>query len=191
MIMSGYIALLAEGEEGWIKLVVPVVIGIFYIISAIAKGKAGNEENAANKQGTGRPQKLPMQPGRTPQRPVPRRYAERPGPAPGSQRPKDTAGRVVKPMPIARPVSPGKLEYNLIEKPPRLQVPDLVGAIPIEKPAAAAIAPQVPPPVEVQKVTTVGQTALGRLEARLRDPATLREAIILREILDRPLALRA
>ncbi len=204
MMMSGHFALLADSDEGWIKLVVPVVIGIFYILSAIAKSKGG-DQNESDKQGPLKQQKPQTQPGRAAQRPVPRRYAERPAPvmphaqpqrqpmrpspAAVSQRPQVPARPVPRPIPAGRHIGPGSIERSLKDK--LAQASGLTGAIPIEKPVAVAIAaPQTPPPGEVRKPAAVGQTALERLEARLRDPAALREAIVLREILDKPLALR-
>jgi hypothetical protein len=203
MIMSVYPALLAASEEGWIKLVVPVVIGIFYIVSAIAKSKGG-EQNESSKQGPAKPQKPQTQPARVAQRPVPRRYAEKPGPgvnlgrphrqpmtpspAKVSQRPQVAARPAPRAIPTTQPIGPGSIERSLKDK--LAQASGLSGAIPIEKPAVAVMATQTPSPGEVQKVAVAGQTLLGSLETRLRNPAALREAIILREILDKPLALR-
>jgi hypothetical protein len=221
-----FVALAAGDGESIFKLIVPVVIIIFYIIAAIGKAKKGDEEGEGEEQEqhpqahAGRPtpqQQRPMQqrtPSPLPQRPAPQ---QRPGPmqmpgqmrpiarqAPQPQRPmpvpqqrpaspesrKGMFERVSKPISTAQPASVGKLEKGLHEKAERAErEPERV--LHAERVVDMALKPTVIPTAEVATVESVDVVVdLTEVQLDVRSIHKLREAIILREILDKPVALR-
>jgi hypothetical protein len=199
------VVLLGAGDESIFKLIVPIAIAIIYIISAI-KGKGQQEQQEGEEETPPQPpvrrDRVPRQERPRPieQRPIPqqripgpqrnmRTQPAPPKPAPSERRPREVFDRVNRPISTAEPASVEKLEHSLEEKIQRMEVqPDHV--LRAEQVVEAALKPNVIPSEEVATVDTVEEVDLSEIEIDLQNPNKIREAILFREILDKPLALR-
>jgi hypothetical protein len=220
------LVVLAAGDgDAIFKLIVPIVIAIFYILAAIGKAKKGNEQQESEEEEQeqrpqppaqrppqqSRPQPMrtpapmpqrpvaqqapkPMQPGQP--RPVPRPMPQRsagqvpqPRPAPTERHPREVFDRVTKPISTAGPASVERLEERLQEKAKRAErEPERV--MHAEHVVDMALKPTIIPTAEVAEVQSLEEVDLGEVQINLRHLHKVREAIILKEILDKPLALR-
>jgi hypothetical protein len=206
------IVLLGAGDEGWIRLIVPVVIVIAYVLSAIGRNRGQNQQEEDEQEETPQPpvrrDRVPQQAPRLPrqepppiaQRPIPQRL---PGPqrtmrtqpvpikpAPSERHPREVFDRVNKPISTAEPKSVEKLEHSLDEKLKRVEKVQPAHVLHAEQVVEAALKPTVIPSAEVQPVEIVEEVDISEIEIDLQNPNKLREAILFREILDKPLALR-
>lgn len=219
-----FVVLAAGDSEGLFKLIVPIVIAIFYIIAAIGKARKGTDEQESEEEKPSQPAQRPApqqqpqrpQPMRTPGpipqrpvpqqgprpmqtpgpvRPIPRPMTQRPTPAPPrpvptQRHPQEVFEKVTRPIPTATPTSVGRLEDALKDKAVRAEK-EPAKVLKAEEVIDHALKPTVVPPAEVMGVQPVEEVVdLGEVETDLRSLHKLREAIILKEILDKPLALR-
>jgi hypothetical protein len=220
---------LASDTENLLKIIIPIIVTIFYVISAISKGRRSEDEEVEETEQpqppVQRPRPQPQQrpvPQRTPAppRPIPQQPQQRtagmppiqprplpqqipqsprptrpqpqqpPRPAQPVRHPEEVFKRVTKPIPTNAPVSVEKLEHRLDEK-ARNAERQPAQVLQAERVVETALKPSVLPPAEVANVQEVEAVDIvEEVGLDLHDPQKLREAIILREILGPPLALR-
>ena len=206
------LVILGDAEEGWLKFIFPIIIAVFYAIAAISKSRSqsrdeGGEDKAAHpSQRQGMPQQERQPRGRVPQRPLPNYPARQmqPGtqqriPAPQApsrprQMPQQHATAQQRPPAIAvsaeHRVTADRLNRSLQEKLRRAEAARAAEAAKVQRVVAAPSARTVPPLQDVVRAHDIEETGTGLRGLDLRNPAKLREAILLREILGTPLGLR-
>jgi|GEM_PF-4385572 len=204
--------ILADAGEGWLKFIFPIIIAIFYAIAAISKSRSQSQDEAAEKKSTqpsrrqGMPQQERQPRGRVPQRPLPNRpvHPTQPGtqrrtpvpqvPARPRQVPQQPVLAQQRPPALVTPpehrVTADRLDRGLQEELRRAEAARAVEAAKVQRVVEAPSARAVPPFRDVVRAHDIEDTGIGLRGLDLRNPAKLREAILLREILGTPLGMR-
>jgi len=178
--------LLADSDESWVKLIIPLVIVVFSIISSMVKSRNADGHGEKKPQNGAQGRTAPPQ--RQPQRPVPHRYTERH--LPPTRRPQPASPPAGKTPPAAPRVDIKALEQKLKDKLQRAEAAPIPVAVPVDDKNVPASPVKTPAhDTHVRTVENV-QFMAGPLDVILKHKDTLRQAVILREILDKPLALR-
>ncbi len=170
--------------KGWTQLLVFVLLAVFWTISGILKARSNKLKQQKNKAEPGQPGGL----GGLRTRPVvqvkpPQRRVSRPKP-------------VRVPSPVVRGVAAAAPKAEIVQ--PVYQMPSAVGQPDLTKPIEETIesvtqpfaALKAMPAGLTEKPAAAAATPLFERQLNLADPFEVRRAIILSEILGRPISLR-
>ena len=205
------IFILARGDDqGWINLLIPVVVAIFWGINALVTAKK-NKKGPAKPPGTaqgprpGQQQRLGQRPGQTPQRPASSsRGVQSPAGGPTIIRPPETRPSQTPPKPPRRPM-PRPAAPTDGWRPSQPAITSVVDSsvmpslTPVSKPTATlSQLQQILPPskpksdiaAETPTLGTVDSSSIDEIVSAYDDHDLLRLAILHCEILGAPISMR-